>query len=66
MEFDVNGYSRVSALCERYGFSPATAWRKARNGSLPKPHKLSEGITAWRNIELAEWEKDPLNYKAKL
>jgi len=60
-----NGYSRIKAVCSKYGFSPATAWRKAKEGTFPKPHKLSAGVTAWRNSDLAEWEQDPLNYGAQ-
>jgi len=46
--------------------SPPTIWRKAnKEGTFPKPVKLSAGVTAWRDSDLAEWEKDPLNYRAK-
>jgi prophage regulatory protein len=61
-----NKYARLTSVCERYGISPATIWRKARQGTFPKPHKLSPGISAWKESQLIEWEKDPLNYKAKL
>jgi len=60
------GYSRIKAISSKYGISPPTVWRKAnKEGTFPKPVKLSAGITAWRNSDLAEWEKDPLNYRAK-
>jgi predicted DNA-binding transcriptional regulator AlpA len=49
----------------KYPISPASLWRKVKEGSFPKPVKLSAGITAFKNSDLAEWEKDPLNYKAK-
>jgi prophage regulatory protein len=45
--------------------SPATVWRKVKQGSFAKPYKLSKGITAWKNSELAEWERNPLKYKTK-
>ncbi len=57
-------YSRLSSVCERYGISPATVWRKAKQGTFPKPHKLSAGVSAWKDSELADWEKAPLSYKA--
>ena len=60
-----HGYSIASTVCERYQVSATFPWRKAREGTFPKPHKLSAGITAWRNEDLLEWEQDPLNYKAK-
>lgn len=60
-----SNYERLASICSRFGFSPATVWRKAKAGTFPKPHKLSAGITAWKTSDLAEWEIDPLNYKVK-
>lgn len=62
---ELHGYKRPKAVCAQYPISPASLWRKVKNGSFPKPVKLSEGITAFKILDLAEWEKDPLNYKAK-
>jgi prophage regulatory protein len=62
---DGYGYSRIKAITQKYGSSPATIWRKSKEGTFPKPHKLSSGITAWKNCELLEWEKDPMNYRVK-
>lgn len=59
------GFKRPKAVCAQYPISPASLWRKVKEGSFPKPVKLSAGITAFKNSDLAEWEKDPLNYKAK-
>jgi predicted DNA-binding transcriptional regulator AlpA len=56
-------YSRAPAVCERYGFSVPTLWRKSKEGTFPKPIKLSAGVTAWKNSQLDEWENDPLNYR---
>lgn len=58
-------YSRIKSVCDKYCISPATVWRKAKEGTFPKPHKLSAGITAWKNSELIQWEQNPLNYGAK-
>jgi len=64
--FTGTGYSRIKAICSKYGLSPATIWRKSnKQGTFPKPVKLSAGVTAWRNSDLAEWEQDPLNYSSK-
>lgn len=62
---EVQGYKRAKAVCAQYAISPASLWRKVKSRTFPKPIKLSIGITAWRNSDLAEWEIDPLNYKAK-
>lgn len=36
-------------------FSSATLWRKVKDGSFPKPVKLSDRITAWRTDEVRSW-----------
>jgi predicted DNA-binding transcriptional regulator AlpA len=56
------GYSRVAQVCNRFNISPASVWRKSREGTFPRPYKLSAGRTAWKNSEVLQWEKDPLNY----
>lgn len=61
-----SGYKRIKSVIPIYSISAATIWRKVKDGTFPKPVKLSAGITAFRNFDLAEWEKDPLNYKAEV
>jgi len=39
--------------------SPATLWRQIRAGKFPKPLKLSQGVTAWRLVDLEVWASDP-------
>ena len=56
-QFDRNGYSRIKAICSRYGISPATIWRKVKEDTFPKPIKLSAGITCWKNCDLLNWEE---------
>jgi len=65
MQENKHQYERLTSVCQRFGFSPATVWRKAKEGTFPKPLKLSAGVTAWKNSDLLEWEKDPMNYKAE-
>ena len=36
-------------------FSRATLWRKVKQGTFPKPVKLSEGVTAWQVGEVRAW-----------
>lgn len=36
-------------------FSPATFWRKVKNGSFPQPVKLGARVTAWRVGEVRAW-----------
>jgi len=35
--------------------SPATFWRKVKEGSFPKPIKLGARITAWKVGEVRAW-----------
>lgn len=41
----------VAALC---GVSRVTVWRWSKSGRLPKPRRLSEGITAWNVGDLRQ------------
>lgn len=36
-------------------FSPATFWRRVKDGTFPKPVKLGERITCWRVGEVRAW-----------
>jgi predicted DNA-binding transcriptional regulator AlpA len=44
-------------------FSGATVWRKCKEGSFPKPVKISEQITAWRLGDIRAWGQDPAGYR---
>lgn len=35
--------------------SPATIWRKVKNGTFPAPIRLSDGVTAWRWADIQAW-----------
>jgi predicted DNA-binding transcriptional regulator AlpA len=43
-----SAYIRLPVIKRLYGVSAATIWRKCKNGSMPKPCKLSERCTAWQ------------------
>ena len=36
-------------------FSAPTLWRKVKNQTFPKPHRLSERITAWKVADVRAW-----------
>ena len=42
-----SAWIRVQVVAIWDGSSVPTVWRKAKNGQLPKPVKLSAGVTAW-------------------
>lgn len=54
-------YIRIEGLAttaEKKGMlpsSPATIWRKVKDGTFPKPVKLGERITAWKIEDVDEW-----------
>ncbi|WP_281078783.1 AlpA family phage regulatory protein [Variovorax paradoxus] len=48
-------YVRLPELRRMVLLSPATIWRKARNGSFPPAIKLSERVTAWNRRDVEAW-----------
>lgn len=50
-------YLRIKDLIKFLPFSEATIWRKSKKGEFPAPKKLSEGVTAWKTIEVKNWLK---------
>lgn len=61
------GLLRLKALSQSgYApFSTSTLWRKVKDGSYPRPIRVSEQITAWKITDLQEWAADPLGYKSQ-
>lgn len=55
------GFTRVEKVAKRYDTSTKSIWRWAKLGTFPKPYKLTAGVTAWKNSELLEWEKNRTN-----
>lgn len=54
--FQNSGFLRQSQLIPSViPFSPATLWRKVKDGTFPTPVKLSERITAWRVQDIRDW-----------
>jgi len=45
--------------------SPATIWRKVKDGTFPKPVKLGDRITAWHMDEIEKWLAARHNEAAK-
>jgi prophage regulatory protein len=50
------GYLRQAQLIPHVvPFSSATLWRKCKAGTFPRPHKLSERVTAWKVLSIRQW-----------
>ena len=45
---------RLPVVKALYACSTASVWRGAKNGTIPKPHKLSPRTTCWNVGELKE------------
>lgn len=43
-------------------FSAATTWRRVREGTFPRPIRISPQVTAWRVADLREWSKCPSSF----
>lgn len=54
-----SAYIRLPVLKALYGVSSATIWRGVKNGTIPKPTKLTERTTAWsvKSVRAALAEK---------
>jgi len=53
-----NGWGSDIILSRYFGVSRQTIWKWAKEGRLPKPHKISGNTTRWRNEEVKESEKE--------
>ena len=49
------GFIRQSTLIPILGFSGTTLWRRVKQGTFPKPIKLSANVTAWRAEDVRAW-----------
>ena len=45
-------------------FSDVTAWRRVKEGTFPRPIRISSQVTAWRVGDVRGWLQDPLGYQA--
>ena len=51
----INELATISGKGGLMPFSPATIWRKVKDGTFPKPIKLGERITAWHMDDIEAW-----------
>lgn len=59
-QLPVDGFIRQAQLIpDVVPFSPATLWRKVKDGSFPAPVKLSPRVTAWRVEDVRAWLLSP-------
>jgi prophage regulatory protein len=53
--FKAGCFSRLSAIAPIVPFGIATVWRRVKEGTFPKPQKISANCTVWSNDELNAW-----------
>ncbi len=55
-DFPKTGFLRQSQIIPTLiPFSPATLWRKVKDGSFPSPVRISERVSAWRVEDIRAW-----------
>ena len=65
-ELPTDGMSRYRALSSYIPVS-REKWRTlVREGKAPQPIRLSERCVMYRNSDVHEWLKDPLNYRVEV
>lgn len=57
IKLPAEGYIRMPALRRIIPLSRSTIWRKAKDGTFPKPVRISEGISAWKVEDIRDWMK---------
>ena len=46
---------RLPAVCTRVGLGRSTVWRMMKDGTFPKPRRLSTHAVAWLEADVNEW-----------
>lgn len=54
-DFPRDGFAREPEVLRFVGFGRSTLWAKAKDGSFPKPLKLSERVTVWPRNLVWDW-----------
>jgi prophage regulatory protein len=65
LDLPAAGYVRQSQLIPSIvPFSSATLWRRVKDGTFPRPVKLSARVTAWSVSAVRAWLANPTGYRA--
>lgn len=46
---------RLTSVLERTGLSRSTLYRKVQAGTFPKPLRISQRCTGWRQSDVTAW-----------
>ena len=53
-ELPATAFVSLSVVCTLFACSPATVWRRVRDGLLVEPHRIGKRTTRWNVGELRE------------
>jgi len=49
---------RKKELCELFGISSTTLYRRVREGVFPRPIQVSENVVGWLSADVEKWFND--------
>lgn len=55
LDMPVTGFQRQVQVLKLVPFSKSTLWRRVKEGTFPKPLKLSDRVTVWRVEDIRQW-----------
>lgn len=48
-------FIRIKEVMKKTGLARSTVWLWVKDGKLPKPTKLSERVSVWKESDIDEW-----------
>lgn len=55
LDMPTTGFQRQVQVLKLVPFSKSTLWRRVKEGTFPKPLKLSDRVTVWRVEDIRQW-----------
>ena len=55
---------RIKAVMRRTGLTRPTLYRKIAEGTFPQQIHISTNCIGWREAEVDEWLRNPMEYRA--
>ena len=52
---EIQEFIDVKRVAQMLGMSVPTVWRHTHKGTMPKPIKLTAGVTRWRLSDIRDW-----------
>jgi prophage regulatory protein len=55
LDLPATGFQRQVQVLKLVPFSKSTLWRRVKEGTFPRPLKLSDRVTVWRAEDIRQW-----------